>query len=351
MKTRWRPTLSDDPLWPAAGSVVMVVAKGMASPTVTMGWALGSPTISLMREPEPGSFADRNVLAPGGRAILRKTLIRNPDFEKYPDAYWAPQSIQRVTVATGEVDRAGFDPRPTKQLNTIEFGGSPDGVSGVIVEQWSDPEPDPRRDYENLPGLEQARGRNEYEQRQRAANRVTISVATFDGVPAREIATLNALPYPVGDASAVQWSPDGRLVAVSLLYGTEWNAQVHVFDSTSWDAVALFKNAYIAGSASWGPHSDRILVQGPRDQCWIQHLDGNRQPITVLAPTDSSGLRPIRPIGIADNGHLLTLRTPGNRATIMRTSIADGTHEGLLAWTDQPYMYPVIAQMPPETWA
>lgn len=319
MKIRWRPTLGDETLWPAAGPLVMVVAKGMASPTVTMRWVLGSATVSLMHEPEPGSFADRNVPAPGGRAILRKVLVHNPDFEKYPDAYWAPQNIQRVTVATGELANASFDPRPTKQPSAIELGSSPDGDSVVIVEQWSDPEHDPRRDYENLPGAEQIRGRNEYERRQRAANRLTISIAKFDGVPARVIATLNALPFQAGDASCVQWSPDGRLVAVSLLYGTEWNEQVHVFDSASWDAVALFKNAYLAGSASWGPNSDRILVQGPKDQCWIQHLDGDRQPITVLPPTDSSGLRPIRPIVIADNDHLLTLRTPGNRATIMRT--------------------------------
>ena len=54
---------------------------------------------------------------------------------------------------------------------------------------------------------------------------------------------------------------------------------------------------------------------------------------------------------MADNDHLLTLRLPEDRATIMRTSIADGTHEGLFAWTGEYAMYPVIAQMPPETWA
>jgi hypothetical protein len=61
-------------------------------------------------------------------------------------------------------------------------------------------------------------------------------------------------------------------------------------------------------------------------------------------------MRPTRPLGMADNDHLITLRLPKNRATIMRTSIVDGTHEGLFAWTGEQHMYPKIAQMPPETW-
>jgi len=304
-----------------------------------------------MRETGREMSGERDVVNPGGHAILRQTVLPNPYFDSYPDPYWTPQHIRRVTLATGEIANAGFDAHPNQDQSNVLFGGSPDGQAVVVAEQWSDPGFDSRRDYENLPGVEQVQGRNEYEQRQRAANRLTISIATFDGATAREIATLNALHFQAGDASGVQWSPDGRLVAVSLLYGTEWDQQVHVFDSASWQTVALFKSVHLVGSASWGPDSDRILVEGSGEACWIQHLDGNHQPITVLPSTGSSGLRPTRPIGIADNDHLLTLRTPGNRAIIMRTSITDGTHEGLLAWTDQPYMYPVIAQMPPETWA
>ena len=113
--------------------------------------------------------------------------------------------------------------------------------------------------------------------------------------------------------------------------------------------TARFEDAYLAGSASWGPDSDRLLLNWL--DVWVQHLDGRRQPITVLSESDDSGIRPAHPLGMADNDHLLTVRAPRNRSTLMRTSIADGTHEGIVTWEGGYGTYPVLAQMPPETWA
>jgi hypothetical protein len=109
-------------------------------------------------------------------------------------------------------------------------------------------------------------------------------------------------------------------------------------------------DARLAGSASWGPDSDRLLLEDTPSDNWVHYLDGHRQPVTVLPGTGGKDIRPIRPVGLADNNHLLTFRQPEDRMTVGRTNLSNGHTDGILAWTGEYLMYPVLAQMPPDAW-
>jgi len=50
--------------------LVMVVTKAGSMPRASMGWALGSPTLSVMRETGREMSGERDVVNPGGHAIL-----------------------------------------------------------------------------------------------------------------------------------------------------------------------------------------------------------------------------------------------------------------------------------------
>jgi hypothetical protein len=333
----------------------MVVMSTEDWPNVLRGWNLGSLVVARGSDPERLIAGSRDVLTPGGSAAVYNRVVEFPPDEAHPKPYWDSVGIYRVDVATGKNERAGFEARPMENSSSdLAFGGSPDTKSVIIAQDWrltGSPAPD----FTGLSGKKLVIARGEFAIRLDEGLRTTISLATFDGGPTREVATLNARFHSSSaDGTSIQWAPNGRLVAIGLLVPRgvrPWTLEVQIFDTTTWDVVARYENARLAGSACWGPDSDRLLLEHEINTNWIQHLDGTRQPITVLAPRTRGNTRPIRPIGMADNDHLLTLRLPEDRATIMRTSIADGTHEGLFAWTGEYLMYPVIAQMPPETWA
>jgi len=355
MKIRWRLTLGDEPLWPSAAPLVMVVMSTEDWPNVLRGWHLGSLVVARGSDPERLIAGSRDVLTPGGWAAVHNRVVEFPPDDAHPKPYWDSVGVYRVAVATGKNDRAGFEARPMENPSCdLAFGGSPDAASVVIAQNWSLPRA-PSPDLSGLDGRAAASARGEWYKLLDAGQRVTISLATFDGAPAREIVTMNAqCGTDAADATAIQWSPDGRLVAICLRVVSNQPSspvEVHVFDTSTWELVARYADACLAGSACWGPDSDRLLLEHNINTNWVQHLDGTRQPITVLPSAGGKDKRPTRPLGMADNDHLLTLRLPEDRATIMRTSIADGTHEGLFAWTGEDAMYPVIAQMPPETWA
>ncbi len=354
MKIRWQATMGDEPLWPSSDPVVMIMRGWEPGGVVLRGWHLSSPVVARGVDSELLDPGSHDVLTAGGRASIYNRIVQLPADEAHPQPFWDSVGIYRVDIPTGTHERAGFDPRPARlsHLNPV-CGGSPGADSALIAQNWSLPTA-PAPDISGLSQQEAATASAEWRRRTVTSFRVTISLATFDGAPARDIVTLNAQVHSSSpDGTAIQWSPDGRLAAIELKVPetrTRSESEVHVFDTSTWDVVARYKNASLAGSACRGPDSDRLLLEHHVDTNWVQHLDGTRQPITVLPASGGKMMRPTRPLGMADNDHLLTLGLRKDRATVMRTSIADGTHEGLFAWTGTVDMYPKIAQMPPETW-
>lgn len=352
MDARWQPRFDDDPLWPSSTPLVMAAMTTEVWPPALRGWALGAA--SFGRAPQASRLADGllDVLAPGGTSILQQRLKGIPLDEANPVLNLAFDGIYRIDVATGVERRAGFEPRDAEQISQRAMAASPGGESAVIVDGWLT-EQEPRPDTSGIPGREAARIREEYFQRQIANTRLTVHLVSFDGAPAREITTIEGGTARGPDSVSHQWSPDGRLMAINLRPRTKrlQVPDVHVYDTRTWEVIARYENAELEGSASWGPDSDRLLLSHLVGTTWVQHLDGTRQPVTVLPEPISMEWRPIRPLGMADNSHLLTLQANKRKSTLMRTSISTGDHEGLVGWTGHHLRYPVLAQMPPAVWA
>jgi hypothetical protein len=347
MKIRRHTTRTDDPLWPSAAPVVMVVNVPEEGPSTLRGWALGSPTFARAPEPRRKTAGHRDVLAPGGTAIFQKRCVDLPLDDEHPRLHVKDDGVYRIDVATGASTRAGFEPLVNSdQSGARAMASAPDAESVVILDGWSiSDEPHPKSDLPSV--IEAAGGLEAYMRRLHASVRIRLSLATFDGAPACELATIEG-----GSAGGNhQWSPDGRLMALNVVPSDKWPVfpDIWVFDTTTWQVIARLEDVQIVGSASWGPGSDRLLA-GRGDDFFVQHLDGNRQPLTVLPKFDNNGNHPAYPLGMADNDHLLTFRAPRDRGTLMRTSIADGTHEGIVTWEAVDSTCPVLAQMPPETW-
>jgi hypothetical protein len=138
----------------------------------------------------------RDVLFPCGRAILFERRVEVPNRSVPMGKRLHTEGVYRADVATGRIDRAGFDPRPSPgHGGRLQFGGAPDGQSATLAESW-DPVPDkPRKDIVD------------------AWLTLTLS---FDGASPRETCTLTASQGGTADAVSIQWSPDGSLAAVDL---------------------------------------------------------------------------------------------------------------------------------------
>ncbi|MGC4176104.1 hypothetical protein [Demequina sp.] len=328
----------------------MVFRSTTQFPNVMRGWILGAQNIGKTPQTERLALEERDVLTPGGAFLI---FENTRDFAKEVGSdrpHWSTEGFYRVEIATGAVSRATFDPPVKKGTGRYPFGGSPSGQQLVMAEGVVD---EAVREGV-LRGVDQSRMKPwELNDLLYQASRTRLLVATFGGEPPRTIEVLNAVLNGVTDTTTIQWSPNGRLVAISLVYRNEtnrWPKEVTVYDTDTWEVAARLEGGNLSGSASWGPDSDRVLVEGTGDEAWIHHLDGTKEPVTVLPSYGTRDTRPVRALGLADNEHLLTLRVRNDRATIMRTSLSEGTHERLLSWDGQEDTYPVIAQMPPETW-
>lgn len=298
----------------------------------------------------------RDVLSPGGKHVLFENLVDFTLSVGGENRFWSVEGIYRADVSTGKVDRAAFEPRLDGVIGSRAFAASPDATRVLIAENWNASDRNETVAGKKRPIRVGADESGPLRLGKPSAGplpvRVTLSLARFDVSSPREIETFVGAISSNDDHSVVQWSPDGEFAAVALWRYDQPRPTptVEIFETHTWSVALHIEDAQLAGSASWGPDSDRLLVRDLGDALWIQHMDGSRKDVTTLPIAGDQYMRPIRPLGMADNDHLLTLRIPADRATIMRTSIADGTHDGVLTWECEHHSYPVIAQMPPETW-
>ncbi|WNM23738.1 hypothetical protein RN607_10240 [Demequina capsici] len=365
---RWSPTLGEGSLWPSDAPVVALFGLGQRTLLGFQyeGWSLGAKQTGQMALPADFDAGEQIAIVPGGRAILVNRRVAVPAAEVRKGVPWSTtEGVYRVDVSTGEVDRVGFEPRIAAAQASAYFGGSPDGEHVAIIELWTSAT-EPWPDTSGMPPEEANALESAHHRHVIRSVRTSIWIATFDGQVPREIYTYGHERVlsvtggrPTFDEATVpvQWSPDGRLLAVEVR-GPEGEFDVNgvrVLDVATGHTVASYPGAYLSGTASWGPDSDRLLLGGhtthpPRPLSWIQGLDGTRHEIEMFPKPNSMGFRRLRPLGLADNDHLLTAQGLGKRATVLRTNIATGEHEALFSVTGSDPINPVIAQMPPETW-
>ncbi len=347
-----------DALWPVAAPIAMLAAgtKGLR------GWALGSarvksaPVAARDRAVHPGT----DLLAPGGHAVLTDVRSRARPAQDTSSFL----GIHRTEVRSGATRRADFTPRTLDKEPRLFFGGSPDGQTVAVVEHWN-MATEPMPDTSHLSPSKAAEVRAEYGRYVGRLERRSITIASFDGRPEHEILTAAVPPkseYGHTFAldtikSLVQWSPNGSLLAVWMpidLDGVDVVA-VRVFSTSTWRQVAEFPRAFLAGTASWGPESDRLLLETFNTHTrvrsvWIQHLDGDHESVEAIPQPNRAGTSVVRPLGLADNRRLVTVRAARGKATLSLTDAATGEQAPVVAWPDDNETRPAVAQLPPESW-
>lgn len=343
----------DSPLWPAELGVPMVFESTERWPPVVRGWARGSTELRLGPRPLPVADGNRHSLSAGGLHLVLESNSFDQSSAGNDRGGWTWEGLHRIDLVGGNVCRVPFVPSRELPPSRLKYSLSPDASRVVVAEGvYVDPPRGWQSDPHAPPRLDSVPSREEVELK-RAYSRIKLVAVPLDGRDAKPVAMLDAsLLGGSPDSSALQWSPDGTKVAVGIWDKSipQDGGSVLIFDTSTWEIVTCLSKGMLLGSASWGPESDRILVQGAFDKVWIHHLDGTQQDVTVLPPTRGD-MRPVRALGLADNSHLLTFRTRGTKGTLMRTSLATGEHQARLTWNGEKYMYPVLSQMPPEVWA
>lgn len=134
---RWPADLVEIPLQPQDEPVALVITVDDEAHAWDRAHGQVRPLPDLDRQVPPSA---REVLAPGGRHVFFVREGWNPD-ETVP--YLERRTalgIYRYTFATGEVQRATFEPPPGAMQST-RFGGSPDGTRLLVTQGWTAREP------------------------------------------------------------------------------------------------------------------------------------------------------------------------------------------------------------------
>ncbi|WP_309134048.1 hypothetical protein [Cellulomonas sp.] len=320
-------------LWPTTDVVGLVVRE--SSPLRMLGWPMGSRAMYELPA-VPGAFAEgRPSLCPGGRAVLLDLDVSLADGPGEADR--RARGTARVDLTTGDTAHLWFDGFPESKSGAT-VGGSPDGSRVGIAWTW----------------LERALDASAW-----PVAVLRLYLATFDGAPARELATITggmATGINLDDVP-VQWSPDGTRVAFSVARQVQGPGGVgnvvretHVYDAVNGVEVQRAPGT-LCGSASWGPGSDLLLIDHDLDDTWVYDLRADTaREVSVLPPSAGRDMRPQRALGLADEDHLITCRQRGERTTISLMNLADGTTAEILSYSYEEARYPVIAALPRGTW-
>ncbi len=279
---------------------------------------------------------------PGGRAVLFERAISADDEGlSYADSRRSV-GVCRLELATLQVDELNFRPDPGAG-NAPEFAGAPDGEQVAVLQPW---------------GIEPV-GRGYWP----SDGRVTLWIGAFDGSPARKILTLQGGMFRSSDDQPVQWSPDGRWLALSVsvstdeLTGRPGPSTVHLVDASTGAIVSRLNEWRLCGTASWTPNSRQLLVaqghESGRDAISIFDLDTHE--LTTVVPVSGRPQNPTlagarRPLGLADQQRVLVAVRRGTTMTLSVENLDDEKLRPLLRWDGELDMYPVVAQMPADYW-
>lgn len=336
---RWPVTLGVTPLCAQEEPVALVV-KVNSDPHA---WDRQQGQIRSLPDVErrmPPSVRDRPVA--GGRHLLMVREGWNPDETVDYNQRRTGLGIYRYCVATGALERAGFDPPPGPMHSTY-FTASPDGEQMLTAQGWTHREPG----HELAPGQPSPRH----------LSRLTLWMVDFAGTPPRELLTVSGYAREDADDLAVQWSPDGTAIAVSLaLYqGPEVPArsQLLILDAHTGQETSRIDGVGLAGSASWSPDCQHLLVIDDKRVLWICDLRTGQQHLVPTLPGNRPGSwvdSSKRALGILDDRRLLIAVLRQATMTISTLDRDTGETVPLVRWAGAPDMYPVLAQMPPTYW-
>lgn len=285
-----------------------------------------------------GPAISRDVLIAGGTALLFERAIWIDDAGLAYGDNRRTVGIRRLVFSTMRVDELNFQPDPGP-MNAPFFTASPDGETVAILQGSVFP----------------VAGRILTPSDQR----ITLLLAAFDGLPARIVLTVQGSVAGEADDHLLQWSPDGRWIALSLRPSSDPAVYappcLHIVEARTGTVVSRLPGWRLCGSASWSPSGGHLLVADGSFRPTVCTFDLRTQALTTVVPVSGRPQSPTlagarRPLGLADEQRVLVGTRRGTTMTLSAGDISGPDLEPLLRWTGELDMYPVLAQMPLGYW-
>ena len=269
-----------------------------------------------------------NVLGPGGTLLVFEDFDPRP----LPREPWggSPSTGPHVLdLISGTVRRLSVD-RKEGISGRMEFAVAPDGRVAVAenVARASDAGP--------------------------LMSSVSVSVTTPEVGEAREIFHHQAYLWVTGGDRALQWSPDGARIALSItdLSGDPLGrapSRVLLLDTDTGRLIRVLDDVHLAGSTAWTPDSTRLLVVDVHGRFHLADTETGTTSALPLSPRDSAR-RSWDLVGTAGNDALLMYHQSGRNGRITTLSLTGGEQREVVSWRGEVDMYVTAAQMPDGYW-
>ena len=266
----------------------------------------------LMLSPMPAerigdAESDTVVLGPDGWS-----LVAEPTWPRAPGGGPVHSSSERsllyVELRSMSARRLEWTPRPGEPFS-IDYCASPDGTRVAVAE---------------VSGVEGVRG----------PFPVTLLLAPTDAGEPRELLVLP----PSGllgrsDAMYLQWSPDGRMLALSHWEMDAFGPTTVVVEVATGEVLCRATSTTLMGSLSFSHDGTRLLV-GASGLCphILDVATGEKVPIAWL-PNEQLDPGPrLRACGFLGDEHLLTTRQRTGTVTVSAVHLDSGEETPLLRW-------------------
>jgi len=250
-------------------------------------------------EAGPRPILDSMCLSPSGRTLLARVAA---DPEHAAEARPEAQRLVLIDVATGRQRLTPFVQRG--RLQRLYYGIAPNEVDLAVAVGQSTEE----GDHVTLSVL-------------RGPDLAVHVKRVFDGA---------YMAYDVKDAQ-MQWSPDGRLVALSMLPMGEYRTSVFILDTGTLETVLRVdppRDAGIfvqmAGSMSWSPDSRRLVIRWDDFQRILHVEDGRLERLEWLKGQRGDPPRQPQILGLLSGDRALTQVQRGTRLRLAGVALATG---------------------------
>lgn len=311
-----------------------------------MVWALARSRGELALLPPFGQDGGtaREVIAGNGQFVFLERVEKITDADVAPGEARRSLGVYRLRLSDMTLQRAALHTRLGPYGHRY-IGATPDARRAVVSSSWSVP-------YD----LRSATTAAEQAALKYGAARVTLTVSDFDDDSMRELETVDGSVGIDYDDLPIQCSPDGKLVAVSLLhqgaFGRPWGREVRLYDLTRAQLHATIEGAALAGSLSWSADSSTLLLER-RGRVVVHDLHTGEDAEIAALP----GQRPEPPgggrhrvLGFADEQALYTATQRGKSMTIWRIDMGTGDAEPLCQCKGMEFQYPVLGHVPEGYW-